>query len=125
MAPSSADDYPYESAATEADPRLHALNKASQEFQFNLAALEAMGNDQLIYLAAHDPAVDTFADDEEGRTKKNKLESNARRACLILERRWAEASQIRASAAVTRSAWIAALAAILGAIVGALIVKFA
>jgi hypothetical protein len=122
--PLSNEGYPHEPDATESDPRMHELNKRAQANQFKLATLAAMDDDELIYLAAHDPAVETFGLDEVDLTKKNKLESNARRARLVLGRRWAEAAEKRANTAVWRSALIAGSAAIFGSIVGAVIVRF-
>jgi hypothetical protein len=104
---------------------MHELNKRAQQNQFKISVLEELDDDALIFLAGHDPAVDTFPHTEEGLTRKNKLESNARRGRLVLERRWAHAVHDRANAAVKRTAWIAGGAAIAGSVVGALIVKFA
>jgi hypothetical protein len=99
--------------------------------------------DQLVYRAAHDPAVASFQmamDVQRGEidamnkgtsqylvevtkwhdmaTKRNKLEQNARRAGLEIERRHEERAGKRATRNVLLAAAIGAVASLVGVVVG-------
>jgi hypothetical protein len=79
-----------EPGTTESSTHFQELYTFAQYHQLDLPSLQAKPDDDLIYLAAHDPAVEDFGRIEDGMTRQNKLENNARRARLVLGQRWSD-----------------------------------
>ena len=128
---------------TESRQDLIDLNTLAQLGQINDTEMRSLSADQLVYLAAHDPAVASFEmemDLQRGKldtmnkgtsqyvvevtkrhdmaAKKNKLEQNARRAGLEIERRREERAGKRATRNVLLAAAIGAVASLVGVVVG-------
>jgi hypothetical protein len=81
---------------TEDSPRLNELYELAQEGQMYMSALDELSEEELIFLAGHEP-MSYFDLDEiedaarrERQLRRSKLIHNSIRARFVLERRWTD-----------------------------------